>query len=79
MFVHTAAARRASLVSMFFNGCAVGRQTLLIMIALRLAKVLITNAVEEDHEDRDCHKEQDRGSCWIDQHPYSEIGFSRFA
>ena len=39
------------LVSMFFDGRAVRWQTFVVMIAFGLAEVVITNAVEEDHQD----------------------------
>ena len=42
------------------DGRAMRRQTGVIMIAIGLAKVVITNAVEEDHQHRPGHEEQHR-------------------
>ena len=59
------------------DGRAVRGQTCVIMIAIGLTKVVITNAVEEDHQHGPCHEEQNRGSERIDQHADLEPGLTR--
>src|SRR5512143_1902579 len=65
-------------VPMFFDSRAMRRQAFLVMIALGLSEVLIPDAVQEDHENRDRHKEQDHGGGGIHQHANLEIGIDRW-
>ena len=60
--------RRTHVYVHALNCRAVRRQTHMVMIACGLTVVVIANAVDEDHQHRPCHKEQDRGRERVDQH-----------
>ena len=75
--VHRLDRRHDMLVSMLFHGRAMRRQTCMIMIAFRLAKILIANAVKEDHQDCPWHEEQHRRAERVNQHADLEPRIAR--
>jgi hypothetical protein len=48
----------------------------MVMVAFGLTEVVITNAVDEDHQHRPCHEEQDRSRERIDQHADLQPGLT---
>ena len=58
------------------HGCAMRRQTRVIVIASGLTKVMIANAVDEDHQHCPRHEEQNRGRERIDQHADLQPGLA---
>ena len=59
---------------MFFDRRAMRGQSHVIVVAFGLAEVMVAHTVEEDHENRDCHEEQDRSGRRVDEHANPEPG-----
>ena len=55
-------------MAVFLKGGAVRGQTLVVMISFGLTIIVITNAVEENHQHGPCHEEQRHSRKWIHQH-----------
>ncbi len=54
------------------HGCPVRRQAGLVGFALGLSEVVITHAVDKDHQHGPGHEEQRHGAHRVDHHPHLE-------
>ena len=53
-----------------------GGETLAVVLALRLAEIMVSHTVEEDHQDRPGHEEQGHQRKWVYQNPDAQRGLS---